>query len=439
MKKLLCGLMLVAMVVAAAPAMAFDFDDHVTLAPNGRGDLLIYPVYVALDGGWETKLQVTNTSRVYSTVAKVVIRSFVYSKELLDFFIYLSPTDVWTGKIVFGAGGPTLFSDDDSILVGAPATFASPANPVNQVISTPVCPDDSKVFGYIEVFEAWSTSLGPKPVPKFSSTAPLNSVKGAFDAATTFVTRNILAGHFEIVNETIAVSGVHDATVLKDYQVNARLTLGVETFIGQNARNSLCEVEAALSKTSIGLYYYDNALRYALPMVTLPTKLVNNALCNCADGVSGTSVSVRGPFFNDNTSEDPYCYGYVAQLFVSDLLESVGDSPLFSPAPIGPAELIAEELHFIIHDYLYEEGWLELVSDDTGTFCTPQIGVPDEIFYSGIPLIATNLFLGGDGLALLGGNWNFGDVFYSVDSFSETDLFVPDYQLSDSTVRFIDF
>lgn len=447
MKKLLCGLMLVAAFMAAGPAYALDLDEHVSLAPNGRGDLLFYPVYVALDGGWETKIVVVNTSTVYSTVAKVVLRSFVYSKEILDFLIYLSPTDVWTGKIIYGPNGPRLFSDDDSILV-APNVFASPANPVQQDISATVCADDSKVFGYVEVFENWSTSLGPKPVPKWL--APPNSsasVKGAYDIATQFITRNILAGHYEIVNETLGVSGVQEATVLKDYDIFAKLSIagaGAETVIGLNAFNNNCEVEAVLSKSDIGLYFYDNDVKYALPILTFPTKLVANDACVCGDNLPPTTTNAAlklgptfgSPFFTTNTTGDDHltqrCYRIAPPFLLSDLLETTSESPLFSPAPSGATEPIEEEVHFIIKDYFFDEGWIEMPLNYTTT-CAPLIGSPQLVRYTGAPVILTTLFLGGDGLGLMTGNWTFGDVDYDDDGTGFFNL-LYNYQLDDNTL-----
>jgi len=135
LKTLIFGVMVM---MLATTAWAASPADHVKVAPNKQGDVLIYPFYAAIEGGFETKLTVVNTSRTESTVAKLVVRSEVHSQELLDFLIYLSPSDVWTGTLKWDAaeGGPVMYSDDDSVL-SAPDTWASADQPVNQPLIDP--------------------------------------------------------------------------------------------------------------------------------------------------------------------------------------------------------------------------------------------------------------------------------------------------------------
>ncbi|MEM9532923.1 MAG: hypothetical protein AAGA23_18525 [Pseudomonadota bacterium] len=69
----------------------------VNLNPDGLGEVLIYPFYT-VNGGNDTLLSVVNTT---NTVKAVKVR-FVDSKnsrEVLDFNLYLSPFDVWTGVV----------------------------------------------------------------------------------------------------------------------------------------------------------------------------------------------------------------------------------------------------------------------------------------------------------------------------------------------------
>ncbi|MCP4687603.1 MAG: hypothetical protein GY859_06095, partial [Desulfobacterales bacterium] len=128
MKKLTsCAVLLMAVILFVAPAYAVDQDQHVIQAPNGKGDVLIFPHYIALAGGWETKLIVVNTDTQRSIVAKVIIRSATYSQELRDFLIYLSPADVWTGRIYnHEVDGATIESGDDSVVATSGPTFATP-------------------------------------------------------------------------------------------------------------------------------------------------------------------------------------------------------------------------------------------------------------------------------------------------------------------------
>ena len=158
MKRFLKYAALIATVlVICSSAWAYNYTDHINTAPNNKGDLLIFPWFLAFDGGWQTKLTVINTDTVNSVVAKVVFRSFKNSTELLDFLIFLSPADVWTGKIYYNTASKTvkIFSDDDSILTATTPTFATPAAPVDKSLELGnLCSDDASFFGYVEVIEA---------------------------------------------------------------------------------------------------------------------------------------------------------------------------------------------------------------------------------------------------------------------------------------------
>lgn len=415
MKRFACVLMLMAMVFTAGSVMALDLNDHVTMAPNGKGDLLLFPLYVAVDGGWETKINVINTSLIYPVVAKVVVRSLAYSRELLDFFIYLSPTDVWTATLVYGPNGAQLVSTDDSVQV-APGVFASPENPLVRVLTAP-CPEDTNEFGYVEIFEAWSTLDGPltqdgiPPIPKAD-------IKAAFEAATTFsAVANVLAANYEITNSLAAVTAAEQATILKDYNVTAGLTLGVETLIGQNANNNMCEVEAALSKNNIAMYYYNTEEKVALHVMTFPTKLTDNANCGACEGV------LSEYFFQNFGSSD--CWSAEYGLRYWDLSENSpgAPDPIFSPVPPEDRFVFPFEVNFVgVFDFIYDEGWalykfINTVGgeDPVSTTCIPLVGAPDTITFTGAPAIPTTLFLGADGMSLMGAAYDYGTVTYNLN------------------------
>jgi len=89
----------------------------IELSPDDRGQLLIAPVYKASEGQ-STEIRVVNPSRTHAVKAIVSVRSSVNSLEILNFNLYLTPTDVWTGELRNTGSGLELFSEDDSILVG---------------------------------------------------------------------------------------------------------------------------------------------------------------------------------------------------------------------------------------------------------------------------------------------------------------------------------
>jgi hypothetical protein len=71
--------------------------DAVNLNPDGLGQVLIYPYYTTQEGN-DTLISVVNTADVAKAV-KVRFLEGRNSREVLDFHLYLSAYDVWTGGI----------------------------------------------------------------------------------------------------------------------------------------------------------------------------------------------------------------------------------------------------------------------------------------------------------------------------------------------------
>ena len=85
-------------------------------------------------------ITVTNRTN-YSVVALFVVKkqgatvnSPQSSEIYLDFFLYLTPNDVWEAKLIQDDGITRLYSQDDSMLVSV-GTWASPTLPVNQKLA----------------------------------------------------------------------------------------------------------------------------------------------------------------------------------------------------------------------------------------------------------------------------------------------------------------
>lgn len=92
-KKVLVSAVLAGMGAAAGAAHAVYLD------PNGQGQALIYPYY-SVQGGNNTYVSVVNTDSANVKVVKVRFREGRNSREVLDFNLYLSPNDVWTGAVI---------------------------------------------------------------------------------------------------------------------------------------------------------------------------------------------------------------------------------------------------------------------------------------------------------------------------------------------------
>lgn len=84
----------------------------VTLSQTGTGEVLIYPYYTVRNG-LETYISVANTTASAKAV-KVRFLEGKNSREVLDFNLYLSAHDMWTGAVVATATGARVDTIDTS-------------------------------------------------------------------------------------------------------------------------------------------------------------------------------------------------------------------------------------------------------------------------------------------------------------------------------------
>ena len=86
----------------------------VDLNPDGLGQVLIYPYYT-VNQNQDTMISVVNTADVGKAV-KVRFLEGYNSREVLDFNLFLSPYDVWTGVVTNGGSetGPGVLKTFDS-------------------------------------------------------------------------------------------------------------------------------------------------------------------------------------------------------------------------------------------------------------------------------------------------------------------------------------
>lgn len=368
---LIIGMVAAVMMLMVSPTWAYDGSDHVSVAQNMQGDLLVYPVYAA-GSGLETKFTVINSSDTDSVVAKVILRSHKYSQEVLDFLIYLSPNDVFDAKIYYQNGKYMLMSTDGSLVAGgiaasaeAPLTFELAA-PCDGIV-------DSAGLGYIDVIEAWSVNL-----PKEADGTVLKSdIVDAYDAwdGTNPGTINTLSGYAEI-DFVGADYAAFNATAFQDYGNEGKIGVAVETLIGDQANNNLCEVEGALAKNDLVLPYYDAADAASLPILTFPTKL---ALCP-SNWANPDVPEANGPFFNDNGFDVTYTLTYY------DKEEhKLTKTCTVSPCPESPELDLGEEVNFVGVDSPFEAGWARASFVQT-TSCTAADST-SIVDFDGAPVI----------------------------------------------------
>ena len=430
MKKLVLLIMIGAFLAAGGTALALDAGQHVIQAPNSEGDLMFFPVGVALDG-WDTKITVTNTSHNRSAVAKVIVRGAAYSRELLDFLIYLSPTDVWTGTLKQGAAGPVMYSDDDSCLSG-PGVWANVV-PMNQPL-VDACSGGTNEIVYVTVIEAWSSNDaedeardGVPLCDLWDSPVSKDCIKDAYDGETGGEKHfgltndgpyNILTGHYEL--SLLGALTIGDrAEVLRDYDNTQYLDVTALTLIGTGAMNNLCEIEAALSKNHLAMPYYNDATKLALHWVTFVTKLTQD--CN--------NCEVNGPF-----SAWDECDDVVFSPLYFDLMENTPgcEDTVFSPSEPPEDRVFPYEVNFLftVPDFIhanYEEGWVDY-DFDYATTCTPLVGGENVISYTGAPAIASSWLLNENGLCLIPSAHVDGTVKYN-----EAELIYYQYYNSDNS------
>lgn len=393
----------------------------VSLAPNGVGDVLIFPNFIADGTGWETDLKVINTKTDQSVVAKVVISGGENSTELLDFFIYLSPTDVWTGKIYNDNGTVKIYSDDDSIRSGG--TEQSPiwadVTPVDEPLRQPDC--ETTFYGYVEVFEAWNSAatttaadLSSPPVDKDDIFAVYNSFP-SFGAEVNFDTvqnedaiANALTGYYEFNLPTMGFSASEKALAFMDYDVNEKLELGRLTFLGESSDTTIAEIETWLAKTFVYMPYYNDGVRGGAHLFTFPTK---TALTDADCSVVGTRSG--SPFFAQLPADAGYCVEYGMFDTNHEELTPGGDpDPIFSPVPDEKKRWMCYEWNALLpalenYDWNWDEGYVRYVFEETTTVTVD--GTPVWSF-SGAPTIPTVVQLGQDGLSLVSASYDFGTV-----------------------------
>ena len=98
--------------VASASLLLAGGAGAVNINNDGLGEALIYPYYT-VRAGTSTLISVVNTTTTSKSV-KVRFNEGKNSAEVLDFNLFLSPKDVWTGAVIATADGAGLVTADKS-------------------------------------------------------------------------------------------------------------------------------------------------------------------------------------------------------------------------------------------------------------------------------------------------------------------------------------
>lgn len=418
----------------ATSAWGLSVDDHVKIAPNGEGDVLIFPFYIARPGGWQTKLTVINTDDIESVVAKLVVWTGGFTFEVLDFLLYLSPNDAWSGVLRYDSAqnDQVMYSIDDSVLLekgtgGVANTWVSAANPLNRPLDIydDMCPQelydlsDFKDIGYVIVVMAGHRTIAKNALGTVAKDTILQLYDGGGFVPYTPI--NTLAGYLEVSNTQLGVTSMMQATALADYDANARLTHGVYTYLGQpGANNNVFEVEAALSRDALAMPYIVDQNQLVYHLVNFPLKQSDYADCRRDDNGNVVNEDGRGIFNRnqatavlntDETDSVPgtWIHSWPYEIDVYDMSENTPgttDAPFSPLPPEGVGDRFPYEVNWVpITGFTagYTEGWLRYRFDDEdGTeHWTTWFNRADELLsYSGAPVIGYTLSFGAYGLSL---------------------------------------
>ena len=84
----------------------------VSLNEGGIGNYLFTPYFTTQKDN-NTLVSIVNNDAVNGKIVKVRFRGAANSEDLLDFQVFLSPSDVWTASLTQGADGKTVITTPD--------------------------------------------------------------------------------------------------------------------------------------------------------------------------------------------------------------------------------------------------------------------------------------------------------------------------------------
>lgn len=217
----------------------------VHINPDGLGSVLIYPYFTArADGGGTSTAYYDNYVSIVNTTAstkavKVRVLEGKRSAEVLDFNLFLSPNDVWTGAIVRTADGAGMISVDRSCVVpNALFAITNPANITSGSLnhfknfvyaSTPADGGgttlDRTREGYLEVFEMGDVTNATATAAAKHNTAGVPANCAYFEANDSTLATALaapsggLTGGLSLVNVAAGTDYSYDAVALANWHV----------------------------------------------------------------------------------------------------------------------------------------------------------------------------------------------------------------------------
>lgn len=387
--------------------------------PDGLGEVLIYPYYTVRDGN-DTYLSVVNTTASTKAV-KVRFLEGKNSKEVLDFNLYLSPYDVWTGAVVATADGAKLVTADKSCTTPAIPAAGQPF--VNyQFISTNADGEiqtlDRTREGYFELIEMGElTDAVQAGYAKHSNGTPANC--GALQTLTVGVSapNGGLSGTASLVNPASGTDYGYDAVAIDQWSDTPEWTVpgstlpslasgsvyisNVFTNGGAIPEDWTTSGQPGANAVSATLMHNNLVNEFVLDsttlsgtdwVVTFPTKNMYVGKDTLTAGVRDHSLADYP--FNENFGLGGACDGVT--LTIHDREEaSAGVS--FSPLPPDAVTTMCWESNVVTFNNsnilgssnsmnvgtTHQNGWLNMAFTDTYAYMT----APDGTTYYGLPAV----------------------------------------------------
>lgn len=345
----------------------------VSVSQGGKGDVLIAPMFFT-GGGWESEVKVINSSPTDSVVAKVVFHEGATSAEVLDFLIFLTPGDVWNGKLVRDAAGSVFLKSDDDSSLAIPAVSGSSRCPavdgtlneagvsydlrsaVNKVAGfdekvelgkvTGFSGDNFKFrapadVGYVNIF-ATAVFKNTNPVP-YSKAKLAVSYSDACAAVLPIQNANHLTGVIQLSNPQNGNILALPMTALADYKNQSYHGVGSYTGFVDNEATALskkADVEAALWASDFVVPFNNEVGKTTFATVTFPTK---EAFGFKKDPVTGVSTYSFSPYFGAIATASPKV-SYVIRNESEDFLQG---RCYTSPCEVTEGGLLPNELTLV--------------------------------------------------------------------------------------------
>jgi hypothetical protein len=180
---------------------------NVVVADNHIGSINVVPYY-SVQNGNTVALTITNNDQLNGKAVKVRFRGAAWSDDVLDFQVFLSPSDVWTASIVKNAAGNAVLSTHGA--AGDQTATLPNFNNGDAEFAADVRLATSDVGGTLEGYVEIITMADiPPKIYALTNTAGTNGID---DTDGTFVSNNSGSGSVAVVDNPLFKITKHTAT-----------------------------------------------------------------------------------------------------------------------------------------------------------------------------------------------------------------------------------